>query len=464
MIDIADFPAQYQRILEIIKPSGGFLVGGAVRDLLLGKEIHDLDFSLPNSTIKYAKKVADKLNGDYYLLDKDRQAARVILKDQNQKRLIVDFTHFQGESIDDDLASRDFTITSMAMDINQEFQLIDLFQGSQDLREGVIRCTSTHSLNDDPLRCIRAIRMAAQLEFRILPETQKHIRQAKENLTGISPERTRDEIFRILEGPKQSAALTTLQHMGIYPLIFADNLSDTQGKVLRRLEGLWGMMLKDHDQDSAANLVDGLFIHRLGRYRDQISSHLRIEPVPGRSTYQLSFLLPVVMGSGDYFIETRQNNTLDFTVIKKMSLSNQEYERLEQGALAAVHFHQLVNKGDRILPIDIYRFFKEYKKTGVEGIFLALAYHLTINDSSFDETSWQDQLEVARNLLEGLWEKKTEWIDPPVLLDGDDLQEELCMEPGPEIGKTLEALREAQVRYGLDSKQEALEYIKNSRE
>ena len=86
MINSANFPSQYHQILEIIKSSGGFLVGGAVRDLLLGKEIHDLDFSLPGSTIKYAKEVADRLNGDYYLLDKDRQAARVILKDQNQMK------------------------------------------------------------------------------------------------------------------------------------------------------------------------------------------------------------------------------------------------------------------------------------------------------------------------------------------------------------------------------------------
>ena len=75
---ISTFPPLYYQIVEVIKPSAAFLVGGAVRDLLLGKPIHDLDFALPEDTIILAKKVADSLNGDYYLLDKERQAGRVI--------------------------------------------------------------------------------------------------------------------------------------------------------------------------------------------------------------------------------------------------------------------------------------------------------------------------------------------------------------------------------------------------
>ena len=464
MINSANFPNLYHQIVEIIKPSGAYLVGGAVRDLLLGKEIHDLDFALPGSTIKLAKEVADNLHGDYYLLDKDRQAARVILKDQDLKRLIVDFTLFQGKSIEDDLASRDFTITSMAMDINQELQLIDLFQGSQDLRDGSIRCTTPHSLQDDPLRCIRAVRMASQLGFRILPETKKYIHKAKEELSEISPERMRDEIFRILEGPKQSIAIQTLQILGIYPLIFTEDLSDAQGKILKKLAELWKIMLEDHNQDSAANWAYGLYTHRLGRYREQIRSHLMAEPVPGRSIYQLSFLLPILMESEDFLDDSHQGKTPDFRNINKLSLSNQEYGRLEKGALAAIQFHQLAAKKIRILPIEIYRFFRDYEEAGVEGIFLALANLLIIEDKPVQDSRWEDQLEVARSLLEGWWEKRSEWIDPPGLLDGDDLQEELCMEPGPEIGKSLEELREAQVRFGLETKQDALEYIKNIRD
>ena len=153
-----------------------------------------------------------------------------------------------------------------------------------------------------------------------------------------------------------------------------------------------------------------------------------------------------------------------FRNINKLSLSNQEYGRLEKGALAAIQFHQLAEKKIRILPIEIYRFFRDYYEAGVEGIFLALANHLIIEDKLIQESDWEDQLEVARSLLKGWWEKRSEWIDPPGLLDGDDLQEELCMEPGPEIGKSLEELREAQIRFGLETKQDALEYIKNIRD
>ncbi|MCK4490225.1 MAG: hypothetical protein KAU23_08205, partial [Anaerolineales bacterium] len=69
------------------------------------------------------------------------------------------------------------------------------------------------------------------------------------------------------------------------------------------------------------------------------------------------------------------------------------------------------------------------------------------------------QLDTARHLLEGWWEKRKQWVDPPGLLDGNDLQENLDLDPGPEIGILLEQLREAQVRGEVHTRDEALDYL-----
>ena len=454
------FPPLYHQIVEVLKPSAAFLVGGAVRDLMLGKPIHDLDFALPKDTILYAKKVADQLNGDFYLLDKERQAARVLLKDEQKTRLVIDFTTFQGESIEEDLLTRDFTITSMAMDINQDHQIIDPCQGARDLKDGLIRSTSDQALQEDPLRGLRAVRMAAQLGFLILPDTKDLIRKSGNDLLEVSPERIRDELFRTLEGPNQAAALMALQALGIYPVVFSGDFTLRQQGVIRVLESFWSLLQEEHNPDPASNWAFGLFVHRLGRYRKETQIYLQQETVPGRSVYQLSFLSLLVQ------LPAKDNQELDLSLSRFSSimgllhLSNQETDRLEKGIRAVQAYQNLADNQLSLPPIEVYRYFKEFGEAGVDGVFLALAQFLAEEDKTSLQSSWPNQLDTARHLLEGWWEKRKQLVDPPGLLNGNDLQENLDLDPGPEIGILLEQLREAQVRDEIDSRDEALDYLK----
>ena len=297
-------------------------MGGAVRDLHLGKPIHDLDFALPVDTIPAAKLVADRLGGAFFVLDPERETARVILKDENDQRMMVDFTLFQGKDIKADLGTRDFTITSMALGTGPDAKVIDPYGGVQDLKDGLLRATTGQSLADDPLRCLRAVRLAAQFGLRILPETKDQIRKYGSGITGISPERIRDELFRILDGPKQAAAFQALEILGLSPYVFFGEVTDQHIKELAFLEELWALFLKEHDQDSAANWSLGLLIHRLGRYRGDLKIYLKGEPVPGRTIYQLSFIAPLLKDGKDKDIKSDTPSILP--------LSNQEWEILIQ--------------------------------------------------------------------------------------------------------------------------------------
>ena len=459
MSDFVGFPIQYKEILDVIKTSGAYLVGGAVRDRLLNKPIRDLDFALPADVIPFAKKVADQLKGHFYLLDSDRGAARVILQDPTQGRLIVDFTHFQGETIQDDLKSRDFTITSMAMDINQDHQLIDPFQGAGDLKEGILRSTTGHSLKDDPLRCIRAVRMAAQLGLSIHPDTKNQIREAADQLSEISLERIRDEIFQVLDGPNQSGALQSLQVLDIYPFVFNKDLTQIQVGTLRKMTDIWHLLQETHDQEAAGNWAYGLISHRLGRYREKIQAHLRHEPVPGRSVFQLSFLLPLTLPP-----DMESSDDEDEAAIRLfagLSLSNQERYQLEKGRQGALQFSDMTRTNEELKPLNGYCFFRDYGPAGIEGIFTGLAWFLVSGGGSLQERGWEERLDSARFLLEAWWEKHGEWVSPPVLVNGDDLQREFNLEPGPRIGIALEKLKEAQVEEGIKTKEKALKYLKS---
>jgi poly(A) polymerase len=450
MNDNLIFPAVYSPIQDLIASSGAYLVGGAVRDILLNRAIHDLDFALPKGSIPLARKVADRLGGDFYLLDRERQAARVIIQDEVRGRMMVDFTLFQGLDIMEDLKARDFTITSMAQRLSGDQEIIDPCGGGRDIRDRVIRSTTPRALLHDPLRCLRAVRLAAQLDFRILPETKSQIREAYPGLAEVSGERIRDEIFRILDGPHQAAAFYSLDQLGIYSGLFQGSFTPELGRTLRALDSFWTLMLSEHNQDSAANWYLGLFAHRLGRYRDAVQNLLREELVPGRSVYQLSYLAPL------YGFTCQEEP--EFQQPRDLALSNPEQDRIRKACLAARQFTQLCQCGAVVAPLTAYRYFRDVGKAGVEGIFISLAHFLG-NASGEDRALWTQRLDTARALQEGWWEKHDQWVEPPVLLDGNDLQRELNLEPGPLLGKLLEQLREAQVSRGIQSTEQALDFL-----
>ncbi len=147
------------------------------------------------------------------------------------------------------------------------------------------------------------------------------------------------------------------------------------------------------------------------------------------------------------------------SVMGLLHLSNQEADRLEKGMQAVQAYQSLAENQLSLHPLDVYRYFREFGEAGVEGVFLALALFLVGEEKTSLQSSWPDQLDTARHLLEGWWEKRKQWVDPPGLLDGNDLQENLDLDPGPEIGILLEQLREAQVRGEVHTRDEALDFL-----
>src|SRR5687768_1254562 len=174
-----------------------YLVGGTVRDMLLKRVSHDLDFALPSNGISLARRVANALNANFMVLDEERDTGRVIVIESDGTRTFMDFATYRGGStLEADLRARDFTINAIAFDLRTQ-TLTDPLNGASDLRAKFIRACSPTSLKDDPVRILRAVRQAAAFEFKIEPETRKAMQQAVGLLPDRSPERQRDELFKM---------------------------------------------------------------------------------------------------------------------------------------------------------------------------------------------------------------------------------------------------------------------------
>ncbi|ARV61064.1 [cytidine(C)-cytidine(C)-adenosine (A)]-adding enzyme [Nostocales cyanobacterium HT-58-2] len=212
-------PENWPFSLEFL-PQPAYIVGGAVRDALLGRtrEYLDLDFVLPSKAVKVARKIATHYKAGFVLLDSERQIARVVFP-----HATADFAQMEGDKLnfkspasrlETDLHRRDFTVNAIAYNPHTQ-EIIDPLQGSIDLQQRVLRMISPANLQDDPLRLMRAYRQAAQLGFTIEPNTQAAIRSLASHITEVAPERVRVELGYMLANSQGTPWITRAWEDGL---------------------------------------------------------------------------------------------------------------------------------------------------------------------------------------------------------------------------------------------------------
>lgn len=213
-----------------------YAVGGCVRDLFLERPSKDIDFVTVGSGIELAQIVAQRLGKGTHLnvfrnfgtaqvkrrdVELEFVGARKESYDRNSRKPVV-----EDGTLEEDLSRRDFTINAMALQVNSNSfgTLVDLFDGRGDMERRILRTPLDPDItfSDDPLRMMRAIRFATQLQFDIYPETFEAIRRNAERIKIISKERVVDELMKIMASPKPSIGWDLLLKSGLLSLIFPE--------------------------------------------------------------------------------------------------------------------------------------------------------------------------------------------------------------------------------------------------
>lgn len=457
-----------------------YVVGGAVRDAMLHRPLHDIDLAVPVNAAALARKIANHFNGDFFILDSERDVGRALI-DSPEGKLVFDVARFRGTTLLDDLVDRDFTINAMATDLKGDLNLlIDPLNGEADIHSKQLRRCASDALTDDPIRALRAVRQSVQLGMRIEPDTLSDLRSVVPSLKSVSPERVRDEVVKILALPKPVSALRiadSVRLLGeVLPEIVplhglqqsAPHVFDGWNHTLLVIEYLTGILSTisyTRTDNTAASFAYGMMAVQLDRYRQQLNTHLDTlwpNERPHRGLLMLAALLHDVGKPAtrsldeDGRIRFLRHESIGAELADRravdLRLSNTERQRL----VTIVQNHMRPLLLDDLTPRAIHRFWRQLGDAGVDVCLLALADFLGTYGPEIEQDAWLIFIERIRLLLEAYYDKRQKLVEPPTLIDGLQLMRVLKLKSGPIVGELLNLIREGQVAGEIHSVEDAL--------
>jgi len=446
------------------------VVGGAVRDLLLGRRIKDLDIAtaIPDSARTLAKEFAGVTRRTLVEYTHKQTIYRVVGPGQPQ----VDFTDPIGGTREADLRRRDFTINALALGLvgNEKGVLDDPTDGLADLESKIVRMGNPDVFDDDPLRLLRAFRFAAQLGFEIDSATLRSIEIRPLKLRDVAGERIQLELLETLDPDGAAEHADRMDSAGLLRPLFPE-LALQKGLEQNDYHHLdvWEHTLEALRQIERILRIEERF---LLPYADRIREYAGYE-YPSGHTRRMLIKLAVLLHdiAKPHCRGVREDGRITFIGHERRGgdlcrehleyLRFPRYERAFICALIEGHLRPAVfSREDASRPRVAYRFFRDCEDAALGIMMVSLADRLAAQGRLVtDEVNARHRAAIAY-LLECLFTRTEMVVRPPQLLDGATLIHELGIEPGPLVGHLLKRVQEAQVMGEISTREAALEYCR----
>ncbi|HEV7494739.1 HD domain-containing protein [Baekduia sp.] len=439
-----------------------WIVGGAVRDELLGRPTADLDLVVDGDVRSLAKALSRAAGGPAFELSDAFGAWRVV---GPEHRWQVDIMRLQGDSLIEDLAKRDFTINAMARPLAGG-ELVDPHDGAGDLAARRLRMVAPSSFEDDPLRTLRLARFASELAMEPDPETAAAAAQRAPQIAGVAAERVFAELKRVIAADRVLEGLALMDTLGLTPHVLPE-LSALRGVQQNRYHHL---DVHDHTLEVLAETVA---LERdpgatLGAELDAPLRAFLAQPLADELTRATALRFGALLH--DAAKPETQAFHADGTVLgfpghadlgaersraALTRLRTSERLRAHVAALARHHLGlgYLVHKA----PLDrrtIHQYLVKTAPVEVDVSLLSIADRLATRGRKAEEAIVK-HLEVARVVLPQAL-AYTDWVAQPPLIRGDELAQALEIRRGPQLGQLLAAIAEARYAGDVSTADEAI--------
>ena len=409
--------ARAAELLALLDPGADcHLVGGALRNHLLGLPVTDFDFATPEDPTALAQAFAERIDGRWFSLDAGRRQSRVILRQKGRGNLSFDFAPYRAVNLESDLLLRDFSINALAFDLRRH-AWHDPLDGRGDLQFRRLRTCGNSSFADDPLRILRLVRLAITLDFRVEPAAMALARTALPLLGSVAGERLGDELTLICNTVTLPRAVQLLADLDALAVLFPG----TRPKELRA-------EVLDRDLAELESFADQL------AGVDPLLSERLAEPV-GRGLRRIGRLRLTVLGRqlpNFSAADLQQRLCLGWSTV--YCVANLVLAR--QPDLAELHGLGRTARARAL--------WAEAGGYPVDRLLLLAA--------GTGEGRRELLLECLRSWLACQVAGRV-----PALIDGDQLRQSLGLEAGPVLGKLLKLLATAECRGEITTAQQALE-------
>lgn len=453
----------------LIDPTGTWIVGGAVRDAALGREVTDLDLAVAGDPGHAAKAIAAELGEHAFELSAEFGTWRVVARDRDWQ---VDATVLRGEGIDADLAARDFTIGAVAVPLAGG-EPIDPFGGLADLERGVLRVVGEDSFGEDPLRLLRAARLAAGLDLEIDPATATLARATAVRAGDPSGERQLTELRQLLGGPDPLRGLALLDELGVTAVV----LPELEG--LREVEQGPNHHLDVHGHTLAVlehTLEVEADLDRFAGERAAEVAELLAEPLADEMSRGTALRFgalfhdigkPATRAERDGFVGFRGHDQVGAEIVGEICGRLRASRRLTQH-LCGLTLHHLrlgfLIPEVPLPPRRVHEYLRATEPVGVDVTLLTVADRLSARGAGplARPEMVEAHLALARQMVAAALDWRRDGPPRP-LWRGDELASELGIEPGPELGGLLSELEAAQYAGEVSDRAGALKHARQVR-
>jgi putative nucleotidyltransferase with HDIG domain len=434
--------------------SRSWVVGGALRDELLGRDVTDVDIAVEGDPEEAARALAAELHAPVFRLSEAFGAWRVV--DRREGR-VFDFAPLQGEGIEEDLRRRDFTVNAMARP-RAGGELIDPLGGRADLEAGVLRVLGPEAYANDPLRPLRLARFAAELGFRPDPETERLTAAAAPRVPEASGERIFAELRRLVLAPGAVEGLALADRLGVLHAVLPElaDLHDVEQSHFHHKD-VYG-----HTLEVLERLIE-LETGAEGELREVLDEPLADELTRGEAL-RLGALLHDIGKPATH--DVRDDGRVTFMghdrlgeeMVRQVCRRLRTSDRLSKFLEAVTRHHLVLGFLVHERPLDrraVHRYLKRTAPVEVEVTLLSCADRLATRGKNA-ERAIDAHLELAHELMPAALEWRRN--GPPRLpIRGDELAAELGIEPGPELGRLLAELEEAAYAGEISDRDDAVE-------
>jgi poly(A) polymerase len=449
--------------------TGAWIVGGTVRDAILGRPIRDVDLAVDGDPEPAARAVARSVRGPAFPLSDDFGAWRVVA---GSGEWLCDVAPLQGGSIEADLSLRDFTANAMAAPLLGG-RLMDPHGGTSDLEAGVLRVLGPSAYEADPVRPLRLVRLAVELGLRPDERTEALTRAAADRIPEASPERVFAELRRIVISDSVLDGLALADRLGVTRAILPEvaamhgvgqshfhhlDVYDHTIEVVRRQIELEGRL-------------DEIFGDRAEELRGVLGEPLGNELTRAQAL-RLGALLhdvgkpPTRAVRDDGRVTFIGHDSVGEKMVTGLCRRLRTSQRLRAFLAGLTRHHLVLGFLVHHRPVSrrtVYGYLSTCSPVEVEVTVLSCADRLATRGQNA-EAAIDAHLELARELVGEALDWRRAGGAPGAPVRGDELAEELGIEPGPELGRLLEALSEARFAGEAETREAAVDFARRLRQ